>query len=203
MLQFITVPSDNYSIAEEVQMALEGGCKWIQLSLGDANDEEYRETAAEIIPLCKENEAFLVLDSHIALARELSVHGAVLSHADGHPYAVREEMGAEAIIGCRCTYTGEILALKGLDIDYAMLGPMQQGNGLTADDYEKAVKAIRNADIELPIVAFGDIDLCDIRALIAAGVNGIAVGTSIVNSSDPVEMTRSYLKLLSETSAMY
>ena len=37
MLQFITNASDKYSIAEEVQMAIEGGCKWIQLRMKDAS----------------------------------------------------------------------------------------------------------------------------------------------------------------------
>lgn len=75
MLQFITHPSDKYSIAEEVQMALEGGCKWIQLRLKDASDEEFRQTALEIIPLCQESEAFLVFDDRVELAMEMSVHG--------------------------------------------------------------------------------------------------------------------------------
>ena len=47
MLQFITHPSERYTIAEEVQMVLEGGCKWIQLRLKDATDEEFRQTALE------------------------------------------------------------------------------------------------------------------------------------------------------------
>ena len=42
MLQFITHPSEKYSIAEEVQMAIEGGCRWIQLRMKDASDEEVR-----------------------------------------------------------------------------------------------------------------------------------------------------------------
>ena len=53
MLMFITHPSDRYSIAEEVQMVLEGGCRWIQLRLKNASDEEFRQTAMELIPLCK------------------------------------------------------------------------------------------------------------------------------------------------------
>ena len=72
MLQFITHPSERYTIAEEVQMVLEGGCKWIQLRLKDATDKEFRQTALEIIPLCKENEAFLVFDDRVELAIEMS-----------------------------------------------------------------------------------------------------------------------------------
>ena len=59
MLQFITNASDKYSIAEEVQMAIEGGCKWIQLRMKDASYEQQRETALEIIPVCRENDVIL------------------------------------------------------------------------------------------------------------------------------------------------
>ena len=45
MLQFITNPSDRWSIAEEVRMAIEGGCRWIQLRMKDASDEDVRRTA--------------------------------------------------------------------------------------------------------------------------------------------------------------
>ena len=65
MLQFIAQESDKYSIAEEVQMALEGGCRWIQLRMNDASPEIVRETALELIPMCKETEAFLIIESHV------------------------------------------------------------------------------------------------------------------------------------------
>ncbi len=94
MLQFITHPSDKYSIPEEVQMVLEGGCKWIQLRMKDASDEEFRETALEIIPMCQENEAFLVFDDRVELAMELSVHGVHLGKNDMNPLLARETMGA-------------------------------------------------------------------------------------------------------------
>ncbi len=95
MLMFITHPSDRYSIAEEVQMVLEGGCKWIQLRIKDISDEEFRQTALEIIPLCKENEAFLVFDDRVELAMEMGVHGVHLGKNDMNPLQARETMGAD------------------------------------------------------------------------------------------------------------
>ncbi len=65
MLQFITHPSERFSIPEEVQMAIEGGCRWIQLRMKDTPVEEIRAVATEIIPLCQESEAFLVIDDHV------------------------------------------------------------------------------------------------------------------------------------------
>ena len=49
-------------------MALEGGCKWIQLRMKDATDDEVRSVAAEIQPLCKQNEAIFLLDDRVELA---------------------------------------------------------------------------------------------------------------------------------------
>ena len=123
MLMFITHPSDRYSIAEEVQMVLEGGCKWIQLRLKDASDEEFRQTALEIIPLCKEHEAFLVFDDRVELAMEMGVHGVHLGKNDMDPLQARETMGAEAIIGITANTAEDILKYKGRDVDYVGLGP--------------------------------------------------------------------------------
>lgn len=146
MLQFITHPSDRYSIAEEVQMALEGGCRWIQLRLKDASDEEFRETALEIIPLCKENEAFLVFDDRVELAKEMSVHGVHLGKNDMNPVEAREAMGPEAIIGCTANTASDIIALRGRDVDYIGLGPLpshyDQGPPLTDNRTRSAIATL-------------------------------------------------------------
>ncbi len=64
MLQFITKTTQRFSMAEEAQMAIEGGCRWIQLSAASIGDSglSLREVANEIIPLCQENEAFLIIE---------------------------------------------------------------------------------------------------------------------------------------------
>ena len=45
-LQFITHQTGKYSYFESACIALEGGCKWIQLRMKEASPEEV-ETAAE------------------------------------------------------------------------------------------------------------------------------------------------------------
>ena len=59
MLQFITHTSDKYSIAEEAQMAIEGGCRWIQLRMKDASDEEVRNVASKSYPCVRKPTLFL------------------------------------------------------------------------------------------------------------------------------------------------
>ena len=206
MLMFITHPSDRYSIAEEVQMVLEGGCKWIQLRIKDISDEEFRQTALEIIPLCKENEAFLVFDDRVELAMEMGVHGVHLGKNDMNPLQARETMGAEAIIGVTANTADDILRLKGWDVDYVGLGPFRYTTTkknlsplLGPDGYREVVNKVREADIPLPIVAIGGITLEDIPEIMATGVNGVAVSGSILNAPEPVKYTRQLIETLNST----
>lgn len=205
MLMFITHPSERYSIAEEVQMALEGGCRWIQLRLKDVSDEEFRQTALEIIPMCQEHEAFLVFDDRVELAMEMGVHGVHLGKNDMNPLQARETMGAEAIIGVTANTADDILRFKGWDVDYVGLGPFRFTSTkknlspiIGIDGYKEIVTKVREADMLLPIVAIGGITLEDITALMSTGINGIAMSGSIINAVDPVEYTRKVLSSLNE-----
>ena len=201
MLMFITHPSDRYSIAEEVQMALEGGCKWVQLRLKDATDEEFRQTALEVIPLCKEAEAILVFDDRVNLAIEMGVHGVHLGKEDMPPREARELMGAEAIIGVTANSEADIAAVRHLDIDYVGVGPFRFTSTkkklapvLGIEGYERITSWAASQGIELPIVAIGGIGLDDIEPLMKAGVDGIAVSSDIINAPDPVERTRQLIE---------
>lgn len=203
MLMFITHPSDRYSIAEEVQMALEGGCKWIQLRMKDVSDEEFRQTALEIIPMCQENEAFLVFDDRVELAMEMGVHGVHLGKHDMNPLQARETMGAEAIIGVTANTADDILRFRGWDVDYVGLGPFRYTSTksnlspvIGIDGYREIVKTVRDAGMALPIVAIGGITVEDIPAIMSTGVNGVAVSGAIINADDPVEYTRQLLNVL-------
>ena len=60
MLQFITHQTPRFGIIEGAVAALNGGCKWIQLRMKGAPIEAVRQTAQQLIPLCKEHEAILI-----------------------------------------------------------------------------------------------------------------------------------------------
>lgn len=203
MLQFITHPSDRYSIPEEVQMALEGGCRWIQLRMKDATDAEVREVASEVIPLCRESAAFLVLDDRVELARELGVHGVHLGREDMAPAQARELLGPEAIIGVTANTAEDIMALRGIDVDYVGLGPYRHTTTkrnlapvLGVEGYSEIIDSVRRKGIDLPIVAIGGIEITDIELLREAHVNGVAVSGAIIGADDPVAYTRALIETL-------
>jgi thiamine-phosphate pyrophosphorylase len=203
MLQFITHPSEHYSIAEEAQMAIEGGCRWIQLRMKDASDDEVRQVAMEIIPMCRETDTFLIIDDRVELVNELKVSGVHLGKNDMDPLEAREILGPHAIIGITANTAEDIIRYKGKDVDYVGLGPFRHTTTkknlspvLGIEGYTSVISQVRQAGVELPIVAIGGITIDDIDAIMATGVNGIAVSGAIINAPDPVEYTNHIMQKL-------
>lgn len=186
-------------------MVIEGGCRWVQLRMKDAPDDEVRRTASEIIPLCKENGVILVLDDRVELAKELRVHGVHLGKEDMPPVEAREYLGPHAIIGVTANTIADIEATRGLDVDYVGLGPFRHTTTkaklspiLGIEGYSAVMKAKQAAGLPLPVVAIGGITLEDIPQIMATGVNGIAVSGAIINAPDPVECTRQIIDTIKQ-----
>lgn len=203
MLQFITHPSDRYTIPEEVQMAIEGGCKWIQLRMKDATYDEMKSTALEIIPMCRENDIILVIDDNVELVNELRVHGVHLGKNDMDPRKAREILGPHAIIGVTANTADDILSFRGIDVDYVGVGPFRHTTTkknlapvIGLDGYKDIVDKVTAAGNKLPLVAIGGITLEDVTGIMATGVQGIAVSGSIINAPDPVRYTTQLLNAL-------
>ncbi len=203
MLQFITHHSDKYSIAEEVQMAIEGGCRWIQLRMKNATDRQVKETALELVEMCREHDAFLIIDDRVDVVNDLKVSGVHLGKEDMNPLDARELLGPDAIIGVTANTAEEIIAFKGKDVDYVGLGPFRYTTTkeklspvIGLEGYKKIVKQVRDAGVDLPIVAVGGITLEDVEPLLKTGVNGIAVSGAIINAPDPMIYTSKIMEKL-------
>jgi len=69
---------------------------------------------------------------------------------------------------------------------------------LDVDGIRDIVTQMRQAEINIPVVAVGGIRLEDVRPLMQAGVNGLAVSGAIACAEDPVGATRAFLSALAE-----
>ena len=121
MLQIIISPSERYSIGEMAQMAVEAGATWLVLSLPETDAGAMREMCADIVELCRESGVMLSVENNVVAARELALHGVFLSNNEVSPVKVREELGAEAIIGAVVGTPDAALSLERADIDYVAL----------------------------------------------------------------------------------
>ena len=199
-IQFITHQNDCIGYAEGAKMALEGGCKWIQLRMKDATDDEVRSVAAEIQPLCKQNEAIFLLDDRVELARELHADGVHLGKNDMPVDEARRVLGEEFIIGGTANTFEDIERLASQGADYIGCGPFRFTTTkknlapvLGIEAYRDIIENMRRAGIDIPVVAIGGITASDIDDILATGVKGIAVSGSVLTAENPVAMMRTLI----------
>lgn len=199
-LQFITHQTDLYSYFESARMALEGGCKWIQLRMKDAPIEEVEAIALQLKPLCKEYEAIFVLDDHVELAKKLEVDGVHLGKKDMPIAEARQILGEAFIIGGTTNTFEDVQQHYRAGADYLGMGPFRFTTTkknlspvLGLEGYTSILSQMKEAKIELPVVAIGGITYEDIPDILRTGVNGIALSGTILRAEDPVAETRRIL----------
>ncbi len=193
MLQFITSKSDKYSIKEEVQMAIEGGCLWIQVSKSLPDGVTQKDIIDELRPLCEEKETFLLVDSDVELVKEANIHGVLLKNEDMNPAEAREYLGAEAVIGVEVNNANEILALKGLDIDYVVI----DYNKFSISEIQNIIEEASKNGNNIHIVVSGRMEIVEMLSLMQIGVAGFALSEQIIESPNPVIATTNILTALS------
>lgn len=197
-VQFITHRNERFGYVDGARMALEGGCKWIQLRMKGATDDEVRAAAAVILPLCKQHEAVFVIDDRVALAKELKADGVHLGKNDMPVGEARHVLGENFIIGGTANTFEDIERLHREGADYIGCGPFRFTTTkqnlapvLGLEGYFTLVNRMRAAGILLPVVAIGGIRFEDIPDIMRTGVRGIAVSGAVLGAPDPVaEMRR-------------
>ncbi len=196
MLQYISHFTQQISYAEGIRMALEGGCRWIQLRMKDASSEEIIACAKEVMPLCRRHGAKFLLDDHVELVRQLGADGVHLGKNDMPVDEARKILGPDIIIGGTANTIEDIIRLHKQGADYIGCGPFRFTTTkknlspiLGLDGYKSIVLKMKELGIDLPIIAIGGITVEDIPAVMGTGVSGIALSGAILGAPDPVEMT--------------
>lgn len=183
-------------------MALKGGCKWIQLRMKNASDEEIGKVALEILPLCRESGATFILDDRVGLALEIGADGVHLGKDDMPVREARKILGHNFIIGGTANTVEDIRRLNGEGADYIGCGPFRHTTTkerlapvLGEESYKNIVRIMKEEKITLPIIGIGGITAEDIPLLHSAGLDGIALSGDVLRSPDPISRMREIMNI--------
>ena len=125
MIQFISHYSERYSYLDSIQLALEGGCRWIQLRMKDATDDEVRPIAIKAQQLCRQYGATFIIDDRVALVKELHADGVHLGKNDMPISEARRILGSDFIIGGTANTFEDAKAHYEASADYIGCGPFR------------------------------------------------------------------------------
>ena len=194
MLQFISHYTDRYTYLDSIRLALEGGCRWIQLRMKDATDEEVRPIALVAQRLCREAGATFIIDDRVGLVRELHADGVHLGQNDMPIREARRLLGDGFIIGGTANTFDQVRAHYESSADYIGCGPFRFTTTkqklapvLGLDGYRTIISEMEATHIHIPIVAIGGITEEDIPDILQTGVTGIALSGTVLRADDPVQ----------------
>ena len=193
-LQFITHYTKKYSYVESARMALEGGCRWIQLRMKDAEETLFENTALIVQNMCKKYNATFIIDDNVFLAKHIKADGVHLGRNDMPVAEAREILGDKYIIGSTINSFEEILYnLQSATPDYFGCGPFRFTSTkkslapiLGYDGYRDIIREMKKRNICIPLVAIGGICKEDILDLLKCDIDGIALSGSILNANNPI-----------------
>ena len=208
MIQFITHTNERYDYMDGVQMALEGGCRWIQLRMKDASEETFLKTAETTRVLCKQYDAVFILDDHVEWVEKIGADGVHLGKDDMPIDKARQLLGKDKIIGGTANTFEDVKRIFLAGADYIGCGPFRYTTTkkklspvLGLDGYRQIISQMKTLGINLPVIAIGGILLSDVADIMTTGVSGIAVSGGVLtanNGNDPIiTMTRFINKLKS------
>lgn len=192
-IQFITHYNEIYSYIDSARIALEGGCRWIQLRMKDANESLVEQTAIIVQQMCRDYDATFIINDNVALAKKINADGVHLGKNDMPIAQARKMLGNRFIIGCTVNTFADVLHhLQNDTPDYLGCGPFRFTStkknlapSLGFEGYQDIIYKMRDKNINIPLVAIGGIKKNDIQQLLECGVNGIALSGSILNAHNP------------------
>lgn len=203
MLQFITHTTERYDFLTGALRVLEGGCRWIQLRMKEAAENEVIDTAVQLKEACRRCGARLIIDDYVEIARMVGADGVHLGKNDMAPDAARKILGPEYIIGGTANTMDDMVRLAGLGVDYIGLGPFRFTSTkknlspiLGLGGYRNIMEQCRSAGIDIPVVAIGGIEIDDIRDIMATGVSGVALSGMLLRAEDTARQTEKVLEIL-------
>ncbi len=201
-IQFITHENQRFGYVEGAEMALRGGCKWVQLRMKDATDNKFLSVGRKVAALCRSYNATFLLDDRVHLVTELGADGMHLGKNDMPISEARRILGNEKIIGGTANTFADVQHLAAQGADYIGCGPFRYTPTkrnlapiLGLEGFQNILKQMQQAGINLPLIAIGGIVSTDIAALRDIGVNGIAVSGAVLEAADPIKEMKKLIEI--------
>lgn len=191
-LHFISNKTPVMSHLQSIRLALEAGCRWVQLRVKDQTEAEVLDLACEARQLCDWYQAKLIINDFPNVAVAAGADGLHLGLADMPVQQARAIVGHKMVIGGTANTFEDILLRIQEGVDYVGLGPFRFTSTkqnlspiLGLEGYQRLTGQMRAAGRTVPVIAIGGILPDDVPALFAAGVHGVAMSSALIHADDP------------------
>ena len=189
----------SHSIIEQVEKAILGGAKIVQLRDKMSSDEVIRKKALELQSLCEKYNAIFVLNDKVELAIELGLSGLHIGKSDYHRIEeIRKNFSGYLGVSCY----GDVAFAKEmqkLGIDYVAFGPFFTSPtkpNSNVVDLEVLTKA--QEELDIPVCAIGGLNNDNIADIMKHKPDMIALISDIWKSDNIQDKAKIFASLYEE-----
>ena len=185
-----------------VSAAVRGGVTCVQLREKHCSTRDFIREARSLQPLLQHHKIPLIINDRLDVALAIGADGVHLGQSDMHIGDARRLVGEKMIIGISAENLNDAIVAEQEGADYIGISPVFSTDtkvDTAAPLGLEGISWIRRA-VNLPLVGIGGINAGNVREIICAGADGVAVVSAIVSADCP-QTAASELKnlLLQET----
>ncbi len=190
----------NRSTAAVSDALLAAGVKLIQYRDKQASSRVLYENSFELAARARQANAVLIVNDRADVARVVQADGVHVGQDDLSVELVRRVLGAGKRIGCSTHHPDQVRDADRSSADYIAFGPIFETQSKQQPDPVVGLEGLREARrlTRKPLVAIGGITLENVRAVIEAGADSVAVISDLLKPDDIESRARDFLKLLGE-----
>ena len=180
-----------------MEAALAGGIRLVQLRERDLPIRELLNLARQMRTLTSQYRAKLLINDRIDICLAVEADGIHLRSNRLPAPVVRKILGSHKLIGVSTHSLEEAWQAEAEGADFIVLGPIYETRSKLAFGAPLGLETLRAAGkfIKIPLLALGGIQRQQVRKVMGAGADGIALISAILMSENPRQAT---LDLISE-----
>jgi thiamine-phosphate pyrophosphorylase len=180
-----TVMLKGRSHAEIASRVIRGGAKVIQLRDKENSKKRLLFIAEEMKNLCTEHDVMFIVNDYLDIALAVDADGLHLGQDDLPIDITRRLLPVDKILGCSARTLDKAIIARKEGADYIGVGAMyptatREGAEVVGPDRLREIKKA----VALPIVAIGGINEDNIKEVIKAGADSIAVIGAVLGVED-------------------
>ena len=188
----------NRPLLTVLHEALQAGVRLIQLRERDLNTPNLLTLAAEVLTISRSYNALVLINDRVDVAKALGADGVQLRANSLPIHVTRRILGPQALIGASAHNAREVMVAEAEGADFIVLGPVfdtpakrMYGPPLGIQGLEQVRQICHK-----PLYAIGGLTPERVMEVREAGAYGVAVISSILESTSVSNSTRQFLSAL-------
>ncbi|OGO06648.1 MAG: thiamine-phosphate diphosphorylase [Chloroflexi bacterium RBG_13_57_8] len=176
--------------------AIRGGARVIQLRDKTDNRRDFVKKAEDLRRLCLEGGILFIVNDSLEAALAADADGLNVGEADMPAAVARRLLHIDAILGCSANTLAEARAARNAGADYLGVGAVfptpTKDSPATGLEIIKKIKKIVN----LPVVAIGGINKTNVKSVMEAGADAVAVISAVMGPEDTERAARELTEII-------